>query len=125
MGDLCKSKYSVRIAKYESDLVSLLREYYSGMNVNEMKVNIDFISHICNCVEHKFTKDKKRYKADKKAVVISIIKKLCGDISDQDVKTIQTTIESLHSSGSITGKTMYKCTKGILKNILKKVLLMD
>ena len=125
MGDLCKSKYSVRIAKYESDLVSLLKEYYDGTDVRELRVNIDFIRHICDCIEWKFTKDKKRYKMDKKKIALSIIKKLVGDISDIDTRTIETIIESLHSSGLISGKTVYKCTKGVVKNILKKVLLMD
>ena len=124
MAELCKSKYSVRIAKYEGDLVVQLKDYYSSTSLADMKVNIDFISHICNCVEQKFTKDNKRYKVDKKAVVISIIKKLTGDISDQDLKTIQNTIESLHSSDSIKGKTVYMTVKGILKNLLKKLLMM-
>ena len=121
MSELCKGKYSVRIAKYEGDLVSELRDYYSNVNIVELKINLDFISHICNCIEYKFTKDKKRYKVNKKDVAISIIKKLCGDISDADVKTISTAIENLHSSGKISGLTIYKMLKVFAKNFLKKL----
>ena len=43
MAELCKSKYSVRVAKYEGDLVVQLKDYYSSTSLVDMKVNIDFI----------------------------------------------------------------------------------
>ena len=118
-----KCKFSVRNMKYEADLLNELREYYESVPLAELKTNIDFILHICNAVENKIKKDKKKYKYDKKQIVISLISKLCGDLSDNDKKTVQTTIESLHSSKAIYKLSFLKKLKDILFNFLKKIVL--
>ena len=85
--------------------------------------NLDFTSHVCNCVEEKFKKDKKRYKVNKRDVAISIIKKVIGEgkVSDAEVTTIKAAIESLHSSGHIDGLTKKKIACRLVKQLLKKI----
>ena len=61
-----KSKFSVRNMKYEADLLNELKKYYDSVPLAELKTNIDFILHICNALENKIKKDKKKYKYDKK-----------------------------------------------------------
>lgn len=118
-----KSKFSVRVMKYEADILNELKEYYDSVPLAELKTNIDFILHICNVVENKIKKDKKKYKYDKKEMVVSLISKLCGGLSDADKKTVQTTIESLHSSKAIYKQSFLKKLKDLLLNFLKKIVL--
>ena len=118
-----KAKYSARILKYETDLLAELKDYYGSADLTKSKTNADFILHICTCIENTIFKNKKKYKYDKKMMAIRIIAALCNGLTEDEKRTVDSTIESLHSQGNVAKIKLLKKIKDFILSFLKKIFL--
>ena len=72
--------------------------------IRENKHNMELVSLVCNIIENSgiSNKDKTdKLKIDKKVLLIQIYKSLYGNLSPQDIETLQKNVEFLHDNGHI------------------------
>lgn len=77
-------------------------------NLNDIKLTNDFISHACKIVEQLYDSD--TYKTDKKVLAINMLnhcleKKGLAKYTDQELKTVASNIESLHTMNQFVKTT--------------------
>ena len=94
--------------------------------IRENKHNMELVSLVCNMIEnsgiHNCDKTDK-LKIDKKALLIQIYKSLYGNLTPQDIETLQKNIEFLHDNGHIIKLASWKlCAYGVVEWIKRKVL---
>ena len=94
------------------------QKYKNITNLQEYKLNIDFIRHACNIVENLY--DKTSHKTSKKTLVIEMLKNCLSRVknvnyTEDELKIINQTIESLHSQGKIK---KIRVSKRLLKSII-------
>jgi hypothetical protein len=97
-------KKKLKINKILSDLREELKDF-SVPELQEMRLNSELLKHVCNLVESSI---KKKYKPNKKEIVLNIFLKLIPSISEPDKKQLADNIEFLHSNGDIKQYTLLK-----------------
>jgi len=101
MSDLVKPKRElakrVKTAKIVNKIVKLLEDLTSN-EINEMRNNPELIKYICNLVENLI---KKKYKPEKKKIVLDIMKRIIPNFTANDEKNVSDIIEFLHGNGDI------------------------
>ncbi len=95
-------KKRLKVNKIFNDLKEEVKDF-SAQELIDMRLNPALIVWVCNKVENKISK---KYKANKKEVVISIVFKLIPSLNDADKRQISDIIEHLHSNDDIQ-----KCSK--------------
>lgn len=94
--------------------------------IRENRHNMELVSLICNMIENSgiHNEDKtEKLKIDKKLVLIQIYKSLYGNLSPQDVETLQKNVEFLHDNHHIIKYSTIKlCAYGVIDWIKRKVL---
>jgi hypothetical protein len=111
-------KKRIKINKIYNDLKEELKDL-TVVELLEMKANPELIKYACNLVE---TAMKKKYKPNKKEIVIGIMVKLIPSINDADKKVIGDAIEFLHGNGDIRKITLLKTVGKYVVECLKKKL---
>ncbi len=112
------AKKQIKINKIAKEM----KEIYGDLTpqeMQEMRLDPEIINHICNKVEHEITK---KYKTDKKIVVLDIIRKLVTNLSDEDKKIISAIIENLHRTGQILENTILRASSRFFLGVLKKTV---
>lgn len=112
-------KKKLKINRILSDLKEELKDF-SVTELQEMRLNSELLKHVCNLVESSI---KKKYKPNKKDIVLSIISKLIPSISDPDKKQLADNIEFLHSNNKIKKYTFCKKLGAFFLKSLKNKLL--
>lgn len=101
MTDLIKPKRElakrVKTAKIVNEIVNLLQDLPSS-DINEMRSNPELIKYVCNLVENLI---KKKYKPDKRKIVLDILSKVIPNLTEADKRNIGDIIEFLHGNGDI------------------------
>jgi hypothetical protein len=91
----------------------------SPTEIQEYRVNPEFIKYVCNIVETEI--GKKKYKPNKKEIVLQILAKLTPEaIVEKDKNFINTTIEFLHSNGDIKEITLLRYLGRFFYSFVKK-----
>lgn len=109
-------KAKVKIAA----ILAFLKEEFKGVptaELVEMKTNPELIKHVCQLVESNISK---KYKPDKKKIVIDLIVKLIVDVSDKDKTLIANSIEFLHSNKDIKASSILRNIGNYIFQIVKK-----
>ena len=122
---MIEAKYKALIEVEIAKISKTIKDYYEGVNLDELRTDSSFIVHVCRLVEDSFTKDRKKYKFDKKNIVMTILKRIITSIQQQDIQTIDSIIEYAHSSGQLIGEKVTKKCVGWGFRVLKKVLMID
>lgn len=79
--------------------------------VRENRHNMELVSLICNMIENSGIKNSEKIdklKIDKKVLLIQIYKSLYGNLSPQDIETLQKNVEFLHDNGHIIKHAAWK-----------------
>lgn len=98
-------------------------KYKNIANIQEYKLNIDFVRHACNLVENLY--DKSCHKTPKKQLVIEMLKYCLMKIksinyTEDELKQLSQIIESLHSQKKIKKIRVTKRLGKILLNFFLK-----
>jgi hypothetical protein len=112
-------KKKLKICKIFNDLKEELKDF-SVAELLELRLNPELLKHICNIVENTI---KKKYKPNKKDIVLSIVTKLIPSISELDKKLISDAIEFLHGNGDIKKSSVVKMVGVFFLKSLKQKLL--
>lgn len=120
--DLVKPKHElakrVKIGKITQKIVSELSKLDQS-ELSDMRNNPELIKYVCNLVENLI---KKKYKPDKKDIVLNILKRVVPNFNDNDVKHICEIIEFLHSNKQIKKIPLIKYLGKFGIVILKKLM---
>lgn len=99
---LLKPKNNLEFEKQKlcckADIIAVVQIEYQGMNLEALKLNTEFLKHICCLVETR-VKNKKysKYKIDKKALVMDALKMLIPSLNSPEmIQIIEQNIENLH-----------------------------
>lgn len=94
--------------------------------VRENRHNMELVSLVCNMIENcgiDNSKKTDKLKIDKKLLLIQIYKSLYGNISPNDIETLQKNVEFLHDNGHIIKySTLKVCVYGVIDWLKRKVL---
>ncbi len=112
-------KKKIKVNKIVNYLKEELKDF-SPAELQEYRLNPEFIKYVCNLVE---TKISKKYKPNKKEIVLGILLKLIPTITEPDKKQISENIEFLHGNGDIKTITILRYFGRTLYSVLKKKLL--
>ena len=74
-------------------------------NIAALAKDLELLKLICNCVENSVLK---KYKLDKKEIVLSIVKACFPVLSEVEMKVIEGNIETLHYNGLICKVSFHK-----------------
>ena len=108
-----------------SELVEIIKDHYPNSDFDTLKLQTCFLNHVCNLVETGIKKSKsKKYKIDKKQVVLTALTSLIPSLNSPDMlDIISKNIEDLHDKNMIKaiseteyyGKKIIKfCSKFII-----------
>lgn len=98
MSELIQPHGDAKARKKKTKIIKRLQEEYSADDLLSLKTNGSLIEYICCLVESKI---KKKYKQDKKKLVIEIMNALIPSLNDQDKVKIGEVVEYAHSIGRI------------------------
>ncbi len=111
-------KLKIKVTKIGNELKEEFKDL-SVAELQDMRLNPELIKYICNTVE---TRIKKKYKANKKDIVIGIIFKLIPSLTELEKKAIGETIEFLHGNNDIKTITVLRyCGRFLVDQLKKKV----
>jgi hypothetical protein len=82
----------------KADILAVIQIEYKGMNLEALKLDSEFLKHVCCLVETR-VKNKKysKYKIDKKALVMDALKILIPSLNSPEmIQIIEQNIENLH-----------------------------
>jgi hypothetical protein len=94
--------------------------------VRENRHNMELVSLICNMIENCGINNGSKtdkLKIDKKLLLIQIYKSLYGNVSPNDIETLQKNVEFLHDNGHIIKYSTWKvCAYGVVDWLKRKFL---
>ncbi len=99
------------------------QKYKNITNIQDFKLNIDYVRHACNIVENLY--EKTSHKTAKKTLVIEMLKNCLLKVknvnyTEDELKIVNQTIESLHSQKKIKKiRVSKRLTKSFLNFFLK------
>lgn len=113
-----------KIAKVHSRILETLTNL--PHEIRENKHNMELVSLVCNMIENCGINNSNKVdklKIDKKTLLIQIYKSLYGNLTPQDIDTLQKNIEFLHDNGHIIKHPVWKlCMFSVVDWIKRKVL---
>lgn len=120
--DFVQPKRELKKKMKINKIINFLKEDLKDFSVQELqdyRLNPELIKYVCNLVETKMTK---KYKPNKKEIVLNILSKLIPAVNDVDRKSISDSIEFLHGNGDIKTLTLFRYLGRTLFSVLKKKL---
>lgn len=90
-------KIRLKVAKVVDAIVKALGELPKP-DLDEMRTNPELIKYVCNLVENAI---KKKYKPDKKSIVLQMLQRLLPNLSEPEKAQIKNVIDFLHLNGDI------------------------
>ena len=121
--DHVKPSLPLKAEQKKEQIKKAIIEKVNCPHIATLKCNVDLTKDICNYVENS-SQNLKKYKIDKKELVLDILKTLFNNcFSDDEYKFILNHIEQLHRDGGIKKISQlyikaYKLGEFILKKVL-------
>lgn len=112
--ELAKRRKSTKVM---NKVIELLQKDFSSTDISDMKNNPELLKYVCNEVENLV---KKKYKIDKKKLVLEIINRVVTNLNDNDRKSMSDNIEFLHANGDIKKVKWLKYLAHVGLYVLKK-----
>lgn len=119
--ELVEPKRQLKVKMKVTKIVADLKEEFKDLSpaeLAELKVNPELIKYVCNLVEVKI---KKKHRANKKEVVLSIVNKF-ATLTEPERKKIEELIEFLHGNGDIKDNTILRYLSKYVWHCVKKKL---
>lgn len=124
--DLIKFSSTLKRKKMVAECVKALKDKLSEIpDLHTFRQSDELTEIICCVVEHLLSKKAKKYKIDKKAVVLDVYAELFASapLSADEREIISKRIEFLHEKGLIKAVPIIKwVSKGFLNWLKKKIL---
>jgi len=103
----------------ETKLLATLRAL---PDIADLRLNLELTLHVCNCIEVEVVFVPPSKKPDKLALLIKIMDSLYS-LTEQEVKSLTSQVEIIHSMGKIKGVSNFKIIGNYIgKWIVKKLL---
>jgi len=112
------AKYTLANSSIINQIVKLVNDKFCGVSLYEHRCDPSLILFICDCIEEAF-KNAKSKKVDKKTMVIKVMMILIPSLADPEIRSIDSIIEFLHSSGAI--REIEVAVVEVSKTILQRV----
>jgi hypothetical protein len=105
--DFVKLKGSLKTHVIKNKIVEMISDRLKASipNIAALAKDLELLKLICNCVENSVLK---KYKLDKKEIVLSIVKACFPVLSEPEMKIIEGNIETLHYNGLIRKVSFHK-----------------
>jgi hypothetical protein len=105
--DFVKLKGSLKTHVIKNKIVEMISDRLKASipNIAALAKDLELLKLICNCVENSVLK---KYKLDKKEIVLSIVKACFPVLSEPEMKIVEGNIETLHYNGLIRKVSFHK-----------------